>query len=142
MVLKDSSKKISLCPLCCSVVSFVNPLTAQIGVHEGHHGVAQRTKRRKRAMIIKKKLGNLKDIDLNDRMIDHLELEWYETTKRILHKRTNSEKEVSLRFLNENPHLTEGDILYSDEQHLIVIVIKPCQSILIKPATMYQMAYI
>jgi urease accessory protein len=41
-------------------------------------------------MIIKEKIGSLEKIDINDRVIDYLELEWYETTKRILHKKTNA----------------------------------------------------
>ena len=93
-------------------------------------------------MIIKEKIGNVKDLNLNDRVVDYLELEWYETTKRILHKTTKSGREMSLKFLNQNQNLTDGDILYEDQQILIVIDIKPCQSIIIKPATMYQMAYI
>ncbi|MGZ5135850.1 MAG: urease accessory protein UreE [Flavitalea sp.] len=93
-------------------------------------------------MVIKEKIGNIKDVDLNGRFIDYLELEWYETAKRILHKRTNAGKEIILKFLNQNQSLTEGDVIYRDEQILIVIDIRPCESIVIKPATMYEMAYI
>ncbi|MBC7826992.1 MAG: urease accessory protein UreE [Chitinophagaceae bacterium] len=93
-------------------------------------------------MIIKEIIGNIKDIDLTSRMIDHLELEWYETTKRILHKRTEAGKEISLKLLNQSQGLEEGDVIYEDEQSLIVVSIKPCESMVIKPVTMYDMAYI
>ena len=93
-------------------------------------------------MIITKVIGNLKDITEAGRNIDYLELEWYETPKRILHKQTNSGKEISLKFLNQTQSLTEGDILYQDEQTLVVIQVRPCESIVIRPGSMYEMAYI
>src|SRR5215207_5556768 len=93
-------------------------------------------------MVIKEKVGNIKNIQPGDRMIDHLELEWYETSKRILHKQTNSGKEISLKFLNQTQNLTEGDILYEDHEILVVVQIRPCETIVIKPASMYETAYI
>ena len=93
-------------------------------------------------MIIKEKIGSIKDIDTNGRAIDYLELEWYETSKRILHKKTKGGKEVVLKFLNVNQNLTEGDLLYEDEKSLMVVSIKPCEVIVIKPTSMYQMAYV
>ena len=93
-------------------------------------------------MIITQKIGNLKDFTLNGRSIDPLVLEWYETSKRILHKTTNAGREIRLKFLNQNQHLTEGDILYHDNQTVISIEIRSCDCITISPATMYEMAYI
>jgi urease accessory protein len=93
-------------------------------------------------MVIKEKTGTIKDINLNGRMIDCLELEWYETTKRILHKKTNGGKEIILKFLNQNQNLAEGDVLYQDEQTVIFVEITPCDSIVIKPATMFEMALV
>jgi len=93
-------------------------------------------------MIIKEKIGSLEKIDINDRVIDYLELEWYETTKRILHKKTNAGEEVVLKFLNGSQNLTEGDVVYEDEQSLIVISIKPCEVIVIKPKSMYERSYV
>jgi urease accessory protein len=93
-------------------------------------------------MIITQVIGNLKDISQATRKIDYLELEWYETPKRILHKQTNSGKEISLKFLNQTQSLTEGDILYQDEETLVVVQVRPCESIVIRPGSMYEMAYI
>jgi urease accessory protein len=92
-------------------------------------------------MIIKEKIGNLKDIDIKGRVVDYLELEWYETNKRILHKKTKAAKEIVLKFLNKNKDLTEGDILYEDAKELIVVSIKPCAVMVIKPKSMYEIAY-
>lgn len=93
-------------------------------------------------MIVKEKTGNIKDIDMGGRMHDYLELEWYETSKKILHKRTASGTEIVLKLLNEKQGLTEGDLLYFDEQTAVIVSIKPCDSIVIKPSTMYEMAFV
>ena len=93
-------------------------------------------------MIIKEKIGSLNEIGLKDRVIDYLELEWYETSKRILHKKTSQGKEIVLKFLNQTQSLTAGDILFEDDQSLVVISIKACEAIVIKPASMYEMAYV
>jgi urease accessory protein len=91
-------------------------------------------------MIIQKKIGNIDSISTGNRSIDWLALEWYETSKRILRKKTNAGKEVSLKFLDKNPALTEGDILYDDEQTVIAVTILPCDVIAIKPKNMFEMA--
>jgi urease accessory protein len=92
-------------------------------------------------MIIKEKIGSIKDIDTTGLAIDYLELEWYETTKRILHKKTTSRKEVVLKFLNGRQYLTEGDVVYQDSESLIVVSIIACDAIVLKPSSMYEMAF-
>ena len=91
-------------------------------------------------MLIQQKLGTIKSILPGNRTIDWLPLEWYETGKRILRKRTRSGQEVALKFLAENPQLTQGDVLVDDAQSLIVVEILACEAIVIKPATLYEMA--
>ncbi len=91
-------------------------------------------------MLIQQKAGNMATTPPNGRHIDWLPLEWYESNKRILRKRTLSGREIALKFLHENPALTQGDILYADEQTLIAIDILPCEVIAIQPASMYEMA--
>ena len=91
-------------------------------------------------MIIKEKLGNIKDVEVDDKSIDHVLLEWHETGKRILHKHSVSGKEITIRFLKENQRLTEGDIIYKDDEMLIVIDILPCEVIIIHPDNMHEMA--
>ena len=93
-------------------------------------------------MIIKQKIGNIKDIDLHGSVIDYLEMEWYETSKRILHKRSAAGKEIILKSLNQQQNLSDGDILFQDAENAIVIAIRPCECIVVKPATMYEMAFI
>lgn len=86
-------------------------------------------------MLITGKLGNI-----HKRMISHdvdvVIIEWYETNKRILHKQTESGIAITTKFLNENPNLEDGDILWQDENSIIAVQIKPCECIVITPATM------
>ena len=91
-------------------------------------------------MIIREKIGSLQSVDANSYVIDKLPIEWYETGKRILHKQTVLGKNVVLKFLKEAPGLQHDDIIYKDEQSLIVIDILPCEVIVVQPATMYEMA--
>ncbi|QHV94203.1 urease accessory protein UreE [Spirosoma endbachense] len=91
-------------------------------------------------MLIQQKLGHIDAIDPGDRTIDWLPLEWFETSKRIMRKRTQSGQEIALKFLAENPQLTQGDVLYEDAQTLIVVEVLPCDVLVIRPKSMYEMA--
>lgn len=91
-------------------------------------------------MLLQEKIGHVDSFRVNNQAMDWLPLEWYETTKRILRKQTVHGREVSLKFLNENPALTEGDILYADENTVIAVTVLSCNCIVIKPANMLEMA--
>ena len=91
-------------------------------------------------MLIKQKIGNLASIDLYQQKIDFAVIEWHETNKRILHKKSKSGKELVMKFLSEAPQLTEGDILWRDDTSVIVVEIQPCEAIVVRPNSMYQMA--
>lgn len=91
-------------------------------------------------MLIQRKIGNLDSISVNNRKIDWLLLEWYETNKRILRKKTQSGKEVSLKFMNESPGLTQGDILFEDAEAIIAVGILVCDCLVIHPKDMQEMA--
>ena len=86
-------------------------------------------------MLIKEKLGNIHTISINESDIDVLSIEWYETNKRIQHKQTKQGRDITLKFLRENPDLKEGDILWQDQNIVIVVEIKPCKCIVITPKT-------
>lgn len=90
-------------------------------------------------MIIKEILGNTAQQSLDKLTIDLLEIEWYEATKRIQRKTSNGGTDLSIKFLKEGQRLHEGDILYQDNEKAIVVHIKPCDAIVIKPKTMLQM---
>jgi urease accessory protein len=91
-------------------------------------------------MLIKEKLQELSTYETTGRTIDRLVLEWYETNKRILHKRTTSGKEITIKFLQENQNLTQGDVLYEDAKTIIAVEIAACDVIVVKPKSMYETA--
>lgn len=91
-------------------------------------------------MIIKEKKGNINNFIIGNRTIDTVSIEWHQINKRILHKCTHAGKEVVMKFMNDSPNLVEGDVIYEDEHCLIVIDIQPCEAIVIKPKSMYEMA--
>ena len=90
-------------------------------------------------MLIQQKIGNINSSPVK-KNIDWLELEWHETNKRILHKKTRSGKEVTMKFLRENQNLTQGDILFEDAETIIIVDIQPCEAIVIKPKNNFEMA--
>ena|ERR1019366_8148177 len=89
-------------------------------------------------ILVKEKLGNIHSASDHDHYIDVLLIEWHEARKRILHKQTSQGKDVTLKFLNENPNLKDGDILWQDENTIIAVEINPCDCIVITPESMLQ----
>ncbi|HUC82304.1 MAG TPA: urease accessory protein UreE [Flavisolibacter sp.] len=93
-------------------------------------------------MLIKEKMGNLSSFATDMRKIERLPLEWYECSKRILHKKTDSGREVTLKFLKEAQHLQQDDVLYADDHCMIVVEVLACQAVALQPTTMYEMALV
>jgi len=93
-------------------------------------------------MLIKEKISNLRSFDIKHQNISYVVIEWFETNKRILHKKTDSGIVITIKFLKENPEFKEGDVLWMDENMVIVIDIKACEAIVIRPATILEAAFI
>jgi len=91
-------------------------------------------------MLIKERIGVLGSFELRGRVVDVLELEWYETGKRIMRKRTRSGREVAMRFMSERPALKEGDVLYADMDLVIVVSILPCEVMAIRMGDLHAVA--
>ena len=91
-------------------------------------------------MIIKEKIGNISSLNLANRNLDIITIEWYEANKRIIHKKAKSGREIVMKFMSEGQALTEGDILWNDETSAGIIEIQPCEAIIIHPGSMYQIA--
>lgn len=93
-------------------------------------------------MIIQQIIGNTKTHSIEGLEIDLLEIEWFETTKRIQRKRTNSGVEIAIKFIQEGQRLNQDDILYKDDKKVIVINIKPCEAIVMTPSSLLEMGTI
>ncbi len=92
-------------------------------------------------IIVKEKLGNINSIPIDNYDIDTLVIEWYEAKKRILHKQTKYSKEVAIKFLNKNPNLKDGDILWQDKNTIIAVEINPLLNSKILPKTSGRICY-
>lgn len=92
-------------------------------------------------MLIKEKIGKLDNFSAEGRNLERLPLEWWECSKRILHKRTTAGREVTLKFLREAQVLQQDDVLYADNLVLIAVDILDCDALVLKPSTMYEMAF-
>jgi urease accessory protein len=90
-------------------------------------------------MLVTEIIGNINFFNANNRKIDYLILEWHETNKRILHKKTIGGLDVIMEFVKQNTSLSEGDIIYEDDFNIIAIEIKECETIVLRPKSMLEM---
>jgi len=91
-------------------------------------------------IIIEKKLGNLSDFEAGSRAIDRIFIQWFETRKKILHKRSSRGRDVAIKMLNSKEDFLHDDVVHEDKTSLMVISILPCAAIIVRPATMHEMA--
>ncbi|WP_447642560.1 MULTISPECIES: urease accessory protein UreE [Chitinophagaceae] len=89
-------------------------------------------------MIINETLGNIAE-NPTSKNVDYLDLEWFETTKRIQRKRSRQGTEIAIKFLREGQRLRQGDILFENEEKIIVVNILETEAIVISPTTLLEM---
>lgn len=82
------------------------------------------------------------NLPAGNRQIDPIKLEWYETNKRIMHKKTAAGRQMSFKFLNQQPALTHNDVVFMDEATIITIEINPCEVIVLQPSSILEAASI
>ncbi|MEZ0450558.1 urease accessory protein UreE [Sphingobacterium thalpophilum] len=87
--------------------------------------------------------GNIRnEKQKNDSLeLDFLELEWFDTEKRVIRGFTVQGREIGFRNLGEQP-LFDGDILFETEQFRIVVRILPCPCLVVRPKNRLDMARI
>ncbi|WP_326984575.1 urease accessory protein UreE [Chryseobacterium sp. MYb264] len=89
-------------------------------------------------MIINETIGNLAQ-NPTTKPVDFLDLEWFETTKRIQRKKTRFGTDIAIKFLREGQRLREGDILFEDDEKVIAINVLETEAILMSPASLLEM---
>ena len=89
-------------------------------------------------MIINQIIGNLSE-NPTEKTIDYLDLEWFETTKRIQRKKTRQGTDVAIKFLREGQRLREGDILFEDAEKIIAVNVLEAEAIVMSPASLLEM---
>lgn len=93
-------------------------------------------------ILVNQIVGNKADVDLAGREIDLLEIEWFESTKRIQRRATTAGKEIAIKFMREGQRLRQDDVVYLDDQTAILVHIRPCEAIVLAPTTMLEMGTI
>ncbi|WP_126651734.1 urease accessory protein UreE [Chryseobacterium aureum] len=89
-------------------------------------------------MIINQIIGNLSE-NATVKTIDYLDLEWFETTKRIQRKKTRQGVDLAIKFLREGQRLREGDILFEDAEKIIAVNVLETEAIVMSPASLLEM---
>ncbi|SHE91817.1 urease accessory protein UreE [Chryseobacterium sp. OV279] len=89
-------------------------------------------------MIINQTIGNLSE-NPSAKNIDYLDLEWFETTKRIQRKKTRLGTDIAIKFLREGQRLREGDILFEDEENIIAVNVLETEAIVMSPDSLLEM---
>lgn len=77
-------------------------------------------------------------LDLTGFDIDYISVEWYETSKKVLHKLSKKGTDVGVK-LQKDQNLSHGDILWIEGNKVLVIEIPECDCIAIKPKTLMMM---
>lgn len=86
--------------------------------------------------------GNVQSFDIGARVIDLLQLEWFETNKKVMRRHTLNGLEIGWKAGKGLPVLQDGDILWTDDHMVVAASILPAAAIVLKPLTMLDMATI
>ncbi|CAH0161826.1 MULTISPECIES: urease accessory protein UreE [Peribacillus] len=89
-------------------------------------------------MIVEEVLGNIEFIEKKAKHMEKVYLESDSLRKRILRVKTDHGNEIGIR-LKENKDLMDGDIIYMDENNMIVIHTIDDDILTILPTTLGQM---
>ncbi|MBL7962861.1 MAG: urease accessory protein UreE [Flavobacteriales bacterium] len=90
-------------------------------------------------MIIEHIVGNLRDMDAGGRRLDPVRIQWFEAGKRIQRRKSDGGLDLAIRFFKEGQRLQQDDILFMDEERLVVVEIEPCEAIQVTPGSLYEM---
>ncbi|AFI03773.1 urease accessory protein UreE [Helicobacter cetorum] len=94
-------------------------------------------------MIIERLEGNLRDLNPLDFNIDYIDLEWFDTRKKIARFKTKQGKDIAMR-LKDAPKLglSHGDILLKEGKDIVAINILPSEVIQIEAKSIAEVAKI
>ncbi len=90
-------------------------------------------------MIIQEVIGNRKNVLLETKKIDLLQIEWFEVGKRVQRRHTQEGREISIKFLKEGQRLSQDDILFISEDYAVVVDVLPCDAIIVHPHSLIEM---
>ncbi|MGN0650433.1 MAG: urease accessory protein UreE [Oscillospiraceae bacterium] len=84
-------------------------------------------------MITEKIYGKL---TTTDKRVDYVSIDWFERSKKLLRKTTDSGEEIGIRI---DADLNENDIIFEDSERVIAVKIAPCDLISVPVSSMREM---
>lgn len=93
-------------------------------------------------MIIDKIIGNLADFskeEISKRHVERVNVESDQLLKRIQRVKTDHDNEIGIRLNKGADELKQGDILFMDDQNMIIINVKSDDLLVIRPKDMEEM---
>lgn len=89
-------------------------------------------------------IGNLTELKQQGKIanqpIEYVPLEWFESERNILRKKTENGREVAFRLLKEGQRLKHDDVVFISPELIITIEILPTEVIVLSPKTLPEMA--
>lgn len=82
-------------------------------------------------MLCEKIFGKLEDIDASGKKVEYVDIEWHEAFKKIHRKVTDQGTDVGIRMDDSilSRGLFQDDVIYMDDEAVIVVNTPPCQVI-------------
>jgi len=90
-------------------------------------------------VIVEEVVGKVHELEIGNRKLDPIHLEWFESSKRIQRKKTSQGRDIAIRLLKQGQSLRQGDVLAMDEKSIVFVEILPCEAIEIAPLDLYSM---
>lgn len=84
-------------------------------------------------IVVSEVIRNAKNEDLSSKEVDFFDIEWFESTRKILRKDTHKGEEVALRILKENLRLKHHDVLWEEGNKMILINVLPADAVVVQP---------
>lgn len=90
-------------------------------------------------VVVSEVIRNGKGEDFSQKEVDYFDIEWFETTRKLLRKTTQKGKEVAVKVLRENFRLKHHDVLLEEGNKIILVNILPSDAVVVHPKTMREM---
>lgn len=94
--------------------------------------------------VVENVIGRFDELQKNGKIkgqhIDYISLNWFESERNVLRKVSQAGYEIPFRILKEGSRLAHNDVVFLDENLVVVINIIPSEVIVLSPQTLPEMA--
>lgn len=87
-------------------------------------------------MICTEILGKLKDFDTTGKKVETVAIDWEDASTKVQRRTTDADREIGLRMDDSVlvRGMYEGDVIYADDELVIVVTTPPCDVIKVRVA--------